>query len=153
MVWSWFATSIQLSREILHVSFISEYWMFSRLYLLNLSFECKISGSWSTEETKTLISIWSEESVLSRVDSAHWNWHIFEQIAHQMTRGMRRHGSNAEQNEKPYIEVQKGISHYLKIDGFCIAKFCFPQVQIKDHNNVSGNNRENWIYFNQLILY
>lgn len=54
------------------------------------------------------------------------------------------------ENEKPYTEVQKGINHVLKINGFCIAKFCFPRVQIKDHNNVSGNNRENWTYFDQL---
>ena len=54
------------------------------------------------------------------------------------------------ENEKPYTEVQKGVNHVLKINGFCIAKFCFPRVQIKDHNNVSGNNRENWTYFDQL---
>ena len=58
--------------------------MFSRLYSLNLSFECKMSGSWSTEKTTTLISIWGEESVQSRLDGAHRNRHIFKQIAREM---------------------------------------------------------------------
>ena len=49
-------------------------------------------------------------------------------------------------NEKPCIEVQKGISHFLQIG----CKFCFPRVQIKDHNNVLGNNGENWVYIDQL---
>ena len=44
-----------------------------------------MSGSWSAEETRTLISIWSEESVQSRLDSAHRNRHIFEQIARDMS--------------------------------------------------------------------
>ena len=44
-----------------------------------------MSGSWSTEEMTTLISIWGEESVQSRLDSAHQNRHIFEQIAHETT--------------------------------------------------------------------
>ena len=45
----------------------------------------EMSGSWSTEETRTLISIWGDESVQSRLDSAHRNRHIFEQIAHEMS--------------------------------------------------------------------
>ena len=45
----------------------------------------KMSGSWSTEETRTLISIWGDESVQSCLDSAHRNRHIFEQIAREMS--------------------------------------------------------------------
>lgn len=58
-----------------------------------------MSGSWSTEETRTLISIWGDESVQSRLDSAHRNRHIFEQIACEMSEkgAMTRHGSSAEQ--------------------------------------------------------
>ena len=44
-----------------------------------------MSGSWSTEKTKTLNSIWGEESIQSQLDSAHRNRHIFEQIAHEMS--------------------------------------------------------------------
>ena len=44
-----------------------------------------MSGSWSTEETRTLISIWGDESVQSRLDSAHRNRHIFEQIARELS--------------------------------------------------------------------
>ena len=44
-----------------------------------------MSGSWSIEETKTLISIWGEESVQSRLDCAHRNRHIFEQIVREMS--------------------------------------------------------------------
>ena len=44
-----------------------------------------MSGSWSTEETKTLNSIWGEESVQSWLDSAHQNRHIFKQIAREMS--------------------------------------------------------------------
>ena len=55
-----------------------------------------MSGNWSTEETTTLISIWGEESIQSRLDIAHWNRHIFKQFAREMNdKGMKRYGSNA----------------------------------------------------------
>ena len=44
-----------------------------------------MSGSWSIEEMKTLISIWGEESIEGRLDSAHRNQHIFEQITHEIS--------------------------------------------------------------------
>ena len=57
----------------------------------------KMSGSWSTKETKTLISICDNERVQSRLDSVHRNWHIFEQITREMSENaITRHGSSAE---------------------------------------------------------
>ena len=56
------------------------------------------------------------------------------------------------ENEKPCTEVQKGISHFLQIGGF-VLQILLPTSTDQsrtDHNNVSGNNRENWIYFDQL---
>ena len=43
-----------------------------------------MSGSWSTEETRTLISIWGEESIQTKFDRAHRNRAIFEKIAREM---------------------------------------------------------------------
>ena len=49
------------------------------------------------------------------------------------------------QNEKLYTKVQKGIDQFISIS---LREYI--RTQIKDHNNVSGNNRENWPYFKQL---
>ena len=44
-----------------------------------------MAGSWSTEETRTLISFWGEESIQSKLDKAHRNRDVFERIAHEMS--------------------------------------------------------------------
>ena len=44
-----------------------------------------MAGSWSTEETQTLISIWGEESIQTKLDKAHQNHDIFEKIACEMS--------------------------------------------------------------------
>ena len=44
-----------------------------------------MAGSWSTEETRTLISFWREESIQSKMDKAHQNRDVFERIAHEMS--------------------------------------------------------------------
>ena len=44
-----------------------------------------MAGSWSNEEMRMLISIWGEESIQSKLDSAHWNRNVFERIAREMS--------------------------------------------------------------------
>ena len=44
-----------------------------------------MAGSWNTEETRTLISIWGEESIQSKLDKAHRNREVFERIALEMS--------------------------------------------------------------------
>ena len=44
-----------------------------------------MAGSWNTEETRTLISIWGEESIQSKLDKAHRNRDVFERIARKMS--------------------------------------------------------------------
>ena len=47
--------------------------------------ERTMAGSWNTEETRTLISIWGEESIQSKLDKAHRNRDVFERIAREMS--------------------------------------------------------------------
>ena len=44
-----------------------------------------MAGSWSTEETRTLISFWGEESIQNKLDKVHRNRDVFERIAHEMS--------------------------------------------------------------------
>ena len=44
-----------------------------------------MAGSWNTEETRTLISIWGEESIQSKLDKTHRNRDVFERIAREMS--------------------------------------------------------------------
>ena len=44
-----------------------------------------MAGSWNTEETRTLISIWGEESIQSKLDKEHRNRDVFERIAREMS--------------------------------------------------------------------
>jgi len=49
------------------------------------------------------------------------------------------------QNEKLYTKVQEGIHQFISS-----SLREYMRIQIKDPNNVLGNNRENWLYFDQL---
>lgn len=79
-----------------------------------------MSGSWSTEETTTLISIWGEESVQSRLDSAHRNRHIFEQIARDMSEnGYEKTWQQCRTKMKNLIQKYRKVLNRI-ILGFCI---------------------------------
>ena len=42
-------------------------------------------GSWSTEETRLLISIWGKQSIQSKLEKAHRNHDVFERIVREMS--------------------------------------------------------------------
>ena len=44
-----------------------------------------MAGRWSTEETQTLISIWGEDRIKSKLGKAHQNRDVFERIVHEMS--------------------------------------------------------------------
>jgi len=109
-----------------------------------------MAGSWSIEEIKALITIWGQKNVqhinwmesieiVTFTNLSLWSWR---------TKGMQRHGNSAEQRLKTLCRnIRRSVIFQLHDTHSSLAK-CF--LKIKDHNNVSGNNRENWEYFKKI---
>ena len=57
-----------------------------------------MASSWNTEETRTLIRIWGEESIQSKLDKVHQNRDVFERIAREINDvGYESHGNSVGQ--------------------------------------------------------
>ncbi|XP_065920375.1 zinc finger and SCAN domain-containing protein 29-like [Dysidea avara] len=88
-----------------------------------------MAGSWTAEETRALIAIWSQESVQDELKRVHRNRDIFQRISMELEDcGFPRTWQQCR------TRIKNLTAKYRKI---------------KDHNNVSGNDRENWEYFDQ----
>ena len=85
---------------------------------------------WSEEETLKLIEIWGEDSVQAELEGCKRNKQVYEKIV----RGMRAAGYN-----RTFVQCREKIK-----------KIRTEYKRVKDHNDESGRDRKDFVYFEKL---
>jgi len=73
-----------------------------------------MAGSWTNDETKTLLSLWGNENVQSKLDKAHRNRDIYEAIARDMAElGYERTWQQCRTKIKNIIQKYRKVSNHF----------------------------------------
>ena len=74
-----------------------------------------MAGSWTNDETKTLLSIWGDETVQRRLDSAHRNRDIYQAIARDMEeQGYERTWQQCRTKIKNLVQKYRKVSYHFE---------------------------------------
>jgi len=73
-----------------------------------------MAGSWTNDETKTLLSLWGNENVQNKLDKVHRNRDIYEAIARDMAElGYERTWQQCRTKIKNIIQKYRKVSNYF----------------------------------------